>query len=470
MKTRKEKAEIAIFSFLGFVALIASLLCGYQMAFAAKIYENVSVSNIDLSGKTKTQAAFLLQKQFDSVLQREVTIQSGDKAVKTVVADTGLTLDTNKIVDNCYQVGRDTDFFKHLGKSFMTVFRETNVHTEAKIDPTKYETFTKIAVDQLSLLPQNASLAVENGTLKEIPEQAGWEANAQGLTDQLLKLSVDPSQTTISLEILPKQADVVISDFSDAKATANQWLGRKIILQYETKVYSPSVAEIGKWINFTAVDGKYQAGLNDSAIQAYLGGVAKNFEIIKKDRKINAVDNAVLEEGVEGKLLDKNAAIKQIKAAFLANTNAQITLTTYAVPPGEIKVFPAEGVVPGRFEGKYIDVDLTTQRLCRIEGPNIIDCFIISSGKPGMPTPTGTFHITGKSPRQFSSKYSLYMPWWQQFSGDYGIHELPETNTWKEIPDHLGTPVSHGCVRLGVGPAQTVYEWSEIGNPVYIHK
>jgi lipoprotein-anchoring transpeptidase ErfK/SrfK len=133
-------------------------------------------------------------------------------------------------------------------------------------------------------------------------------------------------------------------------------------------------------------------------------------------------------------------------------------------------VIPAEGLIPGRFEGRYLDVDLTTQRLCRIESTSIIDCFSISSGKPGMPTPTGTFTIRNKNPRQFSHKYGLWMPWWQEFNGDYGIHELPETNTWKEVPDHLGTPVSHGCIRLGVGPAQTVYEWTSIGTPVYIHK
>ena len=65
----------------------------------------------------------------------------------------------------------------------------------------------------------------------------------------------------------------------------------------------------------------------------------------------------------------------------------------------------------------------------------------------------------------------MWLPWWQEFkSGGYGLHELPETATWKEVPDHLGTPVSHGCVRLGVGPAEAVYNWTEIGTIVYIHK
>jgi lipoprotein-anchoring transpeptidase ErfK/SrfK len=29
--------------------------------------------------------------------------------------------------------------------------------------------------------------------------------------------------------------------------------------------------------------------------------------------------------------------------------------------------------------------------------------------------------------------------------------------------------VSHGCIRLGIGPAETLYNWTEVGTPVYIY-
>jgi len=64
------------------------------------------------------------------------------------------------------------------------------------------------------------------------------------------------------------------------------------------------------------------------------------------------------------------------------------------------------------------------------------------------------------------------MPYWMAFTGaGHGIHELPE---WpggaKEGAGHLGIPVSHGCVRLGVGPAGTIYGWANIGDAVYVHR
>ncbi|MCK4554035.1 L,D-transpeptidase, partial [Candidatus Parcubacteria bacterium] len=69
------------------------------------------------------------------------------------------------------------------------------------------------------------------------------------------------------------------------------------------------------------------------------------------------------------------------------------------------------------------------------------------------------------------SSWGLWMPWWMSLqSGYFGIHELPEwPDGSKEGEDHLGKPVSHGCIRLGIGPAEFLYNWAEIGTQVFIY-
>lgn len=123
-------------------------------------------------------------------------------------------------------------------------------------------------------------------------------------------------------------------------------------------------------------------------------------------------------------------------------------------------------------EGKYIDINVKEQVMAIFEGGKLVEAFLISSGKKGMDTPQGTFKIYNKHPRPWSKKYSLYMPYWMAIAGSglYGIHELPEwPSGYKEGQNHLGIPVSHGCVRLGVGAAAQVYNWADIGTPVIIH-
>jgi len=123
-------------------------------------------------------------------------------------------------------------------------------------------------------------------------------------------------------------------------------------------------------------------------------------------------------------------------------------------------------------DGKYIDINLSAQIMSIFENGILLDSYIISSGKRGMETPSGTHAIANKFPRAWSKKYGLFMPYWMAItpSGSYGIHELPEwPGGYKEGANHLGIPVSHGCVRLGVGPAERVYEWAEIGTPVIVY-
>jgi lipoprotein-anchoring transpeptidase ErfK/SrfK len=122
--------------------------------------------------------------------------------------------------------------------------------------------------------------------------------------------------------------------------------------------------------------------------------------------------------------------------------------------------------------GKYVDINLAQQVLCTFENGKVIDCYLVSTGKRGMETPKGQFSIRNKAPRVWSKRYGLFMPYWSAVASDgsFGIHELPEwPGGYKEGAAHLGIPVSHGCIRLGVGPAKIVYDWADIGTPVIIH-
>ena len=119
---------------------------------------------------------------------------------------------------------------------------------------------------------------------------------------------------------------------------------------------------------------------------------------------------------------------------------------------------------------KQIKVDLKNQNLSYFLGGVQLGAFKVSTGKWSMPTPTGHFAIYNKFERAWSRAYGLWMPYWMGMSyGKFGIHELPEwPDGTKEGEDHLGTPVSHGCIRLGVGSAETIYDFAEVGTDVEI--
>jgi hypothetical protein len=119
---------------------------------------------------------------------------------------------------------------------------------------------------------------------------------------------------------------------------------------------------------------------------------------------------------------------------------------------------------------KEIWIDLSEQKLEQRLGGIAIQASIVSTGKPGMRTPVGDFTVLAKHKRAWSRSAKLWMPWWMQFTTrGHGLHELPE---WpggkKEGANHLGKPVSHGCVRLGVGSAEELYAWAPVGTKIHI--
>lgn len=119
---------------------------------------------------------------------------------------------------------------------------------------------------------------------------------------------------------------------------------------------------------------------------------------------------------------------------------------------------------------KNIKVKLgKTQRLFYYLGELELGSFPISAGKASTPTPTGSYHIINKHPKPWSS-YGLWMPYWLGLgTGRFGFHELPIwPSGYREGEDHLGIPVSHGCIRLGIGPAEYLYNWVDVGTPVEI--
>ena len=118
---------------------------------------------------------------------------------------------------------------------------------------------------------------------------------------------------------------------------------------------------------------------------------------------------------------------------------------------------------------KRIEVSLAQQRLVYFLGPVRLDEYVVSTGKASTPTPTGEYTIEKKQENAWSQMAGLWMPWWMSFNGIYAIHELPEwPDGTKEGANHLGIPVSHGCIRLGIGPAKTLYDWTPVGTKLII--
>ena len=120
---------------------------------------------------------------------------------------------------------------------------------------------------------------------------------------------------------------------------------------------------------------------------------------------------------------------------------------------------------PGGSGERWIDVNLSQQRITAYQGQTPVYSAIVSTGLPGTPTVVGTFSIYVKyryTPMSGPGYYLPNVPHTMYFYGGYAIHGAYWHN-------NFGTPMSHGCVNLSLPDAEWFYNFASVGTKVVSH-
>lgn len=115
---------------------------------------------------------------------------------------------------------------------------------------------------------------------------------------------------------------------------------------------------------------------------------------------------------------------------------------------------------------RWIEIDLSRQKLIAWEGNKSVYAINISSGKSSTPTRTGTFAIQTKYriARMTGPDYDVPdVPYTMYYDGGMAIHGA----YWHNL---FGTPVSHGCTNVAVNHARWLFNWASVGTAVVVHK
>lgn len=105
------------------------------------------------------------------------------------------------------------------------------------------------------------------------------------------------------------------------------------------------------------------------------------------------------------------------------------------------------------------------QTIIFLENGRETNLALVSTGRAGFNTPTGTFEVLYRRRAPVSSSYGVRMPYWLCIhpSGQIGLHQ-----TFLSGTNFLGTRRSHGCIRLGEITARWSYDWLSVGSNVRI--
>ncbi len=122
------------------------------------------------------------------------------------------------------------------------------------------------------------------------------------------------------------------------------------------------------------------------------------------------------------------------------------------------KLFRGQGAFRLRYPkaGKHVEFDWSRQVLVLADRGKPYRTYHASSGKPSTPTVFGTFHFYMKTPgtNAHGMVHSSY------FIGGYAIHGYPS------VPSYAA---SHGCVRVPIPDARSIFDWIRDGDAVSVY-
>ncbi len=170
-----------------------------------------------------------------------------------------------------------------------------------------------------------------------------------------------------------------------------------------------------------------------------------------------------------GDMLSRIALRYGVSAWALAQTNGIRNPSFIYI--GQVLRIPSGGSPapqlpsPAPTGGRWIDVNLSTQRVTAYAGNTPVRSTLASTGLPSTPTPTGRYRIYVKYASTLMSGPGYYLPsvpYTMYFYRGYGLHGT----YWHS---NFGRRMSHGCINLPTSEAGWLYNWASVGTLVNIH-
>jgi lipoprotein-anchoring transpeptidase ErfK/SrfK len=452
---------------------------------AAKYYDgrilpNTIVSGMELGGKKLDEASSLITQQAEKITAQPITMQLNGSTATATTSELGVAINEGATLQSLSPTSDTWSWAKwHYWRDFFRPKKQTLVYA---VDETKLtETLNKIF--PVSQEAKDAAITVSNGQLETTLAEQGVTIDLTTLKKNLEGLvtnAVAPPPVTLDFtSSMPNVSD------EEAASTKDEIIAalRPIYLTYNNTGYKIEVKDFFSYITFTKNGSQLDWQLTQSSLQELIKAkISKKIDLKMRQRTILSTTGQVTDEGQEGRAVDTSAlaaTLYQMTQNRQFNEAANpVAIPVNSLPITEKTITPA--FVLGQYEGKYITIDLAHQKMYLLEGNNLVATYTVSSGKWSTPTPKGTYYVKNKISLAWSRAYNLYMPWWNALSANpdgsgykgVGIHGLPCFNsscTSREGESHIGTPVSHGCVRVDDAGAKFVYEWAPVGTPVVIN-
>lgn len=490
-------APLSLIALLGAAITVAWLL--FEREYATRIYPGIVIGNVEVGNLTPAEAASRVQRRYEA--QNLVTFQFGEDKWFAPWREIGIRVKASEATQQAFNIGR----VGALDQRLRDWQNRRSIALAFTFDAQAARGFLQSYKADVYVPPRDArvEIDVERGAAVAVPAAPGREMDVDATLRNVFALAM----TQQPVPVITREIAPAINDVSGAVNQLNDWLQRPFNIHlwwmgdWITRTVAPQ--ERVTWVRVERDSGQWAARWDAEGVRAFVAGLPAELPGGAEARAQVRVDEAadmirvafqrrepglwlIALHGEHRHIIEPGDTFESlgdrfgIPVARLLSANPNIWQAGFSI--GQSITIPHQGtmmplpITPTNL--KRIEVDLTTQTLWAYDGATLALSATVSSGIPKWPTLTGVFQVLERVDEAYNRLARVKMPNWLSIydigepgeSLTNGIHALPVMSSGRRLwAGHLGTPVSFGCVVLGIEDSDFIYRWAELGTPVLIY-
>jgi lipoprotein-anchoring transpeptidase ErfK/SrfK len=454
----------------GYFAVVAFLIAAaLGTLFVAMLYRDralpgVYVGSVAVNGLSAPEVTQIVEAQKE---QLKVVFQDGDTSLTATAAELGMNVDVATTVENTLAARRSGDVSDNVAfwRTQSVPLAYTNDAGLLKAYVTQH--FPTTYVD-----PQDAQLEFNEVTKQFDVKKAvlGKGFDIKRFETALPDLARNPRMLVLPVSSIPVEPLIGNAAAEKTQQDINEQIAVKIEFKRDGKVaYTVDASEIAKWVHFNpdTTAGTLTPDFDSAKIEQFLRDqVGGKITTLPQERKI-----------IKDKVTGQETVVQAGRTGYQIKDTDKLTQDVIAALKNRESLSRELDVTEAPFKtvtivgtGKWIEVDLSQQRLTLWLDDEMVNSWLISSGKAATPTEIGEGRIYKKYPMQtmtgtINGEY-YYVPnikWVMYFNGGEAIHGT----YWHS---NFGHPMSHGCINMTEAAAKIVYDFAPVGTKVIVHR
>ena len=336
-----------------FVLVIGIATTSFRAIYSGRIFPNIQIGWINLSGQAPIDAADLLKREIQYPEQGEITLQYDDLSWTATPAELGLFFSPQFNAELAFNTGREGNIARRIAAQIQILRHGMILAPQFVMDEkTGSEYLAGLAAD-VNQPVMEASLELDGLEVLVQPGQIGREMDIQASLE-VVGLQMQSMQDG-SIPLIVTETYPVILDVTAQAEFARQILSQPLLLQIPDAADNdpgPWSIQPDKLVEMMIIErintdngGEYRIALDSEALREYLVGREGTINRNPKSARMYFDDEikelVLIEEDETGLVLDINQSIIDIQAQLLEGTHA-IDLAVEKTFPGVTSEHTAE--------------------------------------------------------------------------------------------------------------------------------